>query len=163
MFQAFVIAFTSDFIPKTYYYFTNYTMVDYVDDSLSYFDASNLSIAYPSFPNVTVCRYRDYRKPPCRLKLDGIRRTHGDCDDSYSLQDRWWIILSLRLIFVLVFEVLRIMGLNVYYGYFSAVLHLILYIDEHLVRETFIHIKYFCSLSEKVSREVNFELLCIII
>ncbi|KAI1726715.1 calcium-activated chloride channel domain-containing protein [Ditylenchus destructor] len=97
--NAFVIAFTSDFIPKLYYYLVKHTMYGYIDDSLSYFDSSDIDVRNSNFHNVSVCRYRDLRLPPCHLGLE------GQCADDYSLQNKWWSILAFRLIFVLVFEI----------------------------------------------------------
>lgn len=101
-FKAFVIAFTSDFIPKLYYsMYKDNTMKGYVNDSLSYFDIRNDIDFLHKFSNLTIaCRYRDYRKPPCSLYPGDLK-----CDNDYGREDRWWMILSFRLIFVLVFEV----------------------------------------------------------
>lgn len=67
--NAFVIAFTSDFIPKLYYYLVKHTMYGYIDDSLSYFDSSDIDVRNSNFHNVSVCRYRDLRLPPCHLGI----------------------------------------------------------------------------------------------
>uniref|UniRef100_A0A183C1D0 Anoctamin n=1 Tax=Globodera pallida TaxID=36090 RepID=A0A183C1D0_GLOPA len=53
-----------------------------------------------------------YRRPPCSLINQPIsRQVWGQdfeiiCDDNYELQDKWWIILAFRLVFVLVFELI---------------------------------------------------------
>uniref|UniRef100_A0A7E4WDN2 Anoctamin n=1 Tax=Panagrellus redivivus TaxID=6233 RepID=A0A7E4WDN2_PANRE len=103
--NAFVIAFTSDFIPKLYYYFTRYTMHGYVDFSLSAFDARGLHPHNSAYPNTTVCYFRDFRKPPCSLTGFMHDEKPGvDCDDGYGYSTEYWIILAYRLIFVLIFE-----------------------------------------------------------
>ncbi|PAV75659.1 hypothetical protein WR25_15161 isoform C [Diploscapter pachys] len=68
--NALVIAFTSDFIPKTLYYYANGGMDGYVESSLSWFDARHLHIKNESgFAGITACRYRGYREPPCSLNF----------------------------------------------------------------------------------------------
>lgn len=100
--NAFIIAFTSDFIPKLVYLwvYDHDELYGYVNDSLSYFDASSFSIKWSEYAdkNITVCRFRDYRKKPCSL-FPSV-----DCDDDYGFTNQWWIVLAFRLAFVLVFE-----------------------------------------------------------
>uniref|UniRef100_A0AC34GSS8 Anoctamin n=1 Tax=Panagrolaimus sp. ES5 TaxID=591445 RepID=A0AC34GSS8_9BILA len=116
--NAFVIAFTSDFIPKLYYYSTRFTMEGYVEFSLSYFDARNLNVTKTDYPDVTVCRYRDFRKPPCTLLGNDTTPFNNDveCGNSYEYATEYWIIFAYRLIFVLIFEhvVLTIKSLFAY-------------------------------------------------
>uniref|UniRef100_A0AC34RTB4 Anoctamin n=1 Tax=Panagrolaimus sp. JU765 TaxID=591449 RepID=A0AC34RTB4_9BILA len=118
--NAFVIAFTSDFIPKTYYYFTHdYTMTGYVDYSLSYFDITQLNRNITEMPGYPYCRYRDFRQPPCTLKNGAATTwniTTGACDDEYGYSTDYWIIFCYRLCFVLIFEhvVLAIKSLFAY-------------------------------------------------
>lgn len=78
-------------------------MYGYIDDNLSYFDASGIDIRNSNYHNVSMCRYRDLRRPPCHL---GLQDSEGQCAEDYSLQSKWWIILTFRLTFVLVFEIL---------------------------------------------------------
>ncbi|CAD5213080.1 unnamed protein product [Bursaphelenchus okinawaensis] len=100
--NAFVIAFTSDFVPRMFHYLTNEGSLDtYLEQSLSYFNATETLIINSKYPNVTQCRYRDYRRPPCSL---GLRDEEGQCDDLYSHSHKWWMLLAFRLIFVLLFE-----------------------------------------------------------
>ncbi|KHJ94473.1 hypothetical protein OESDEN_05598 [Oesophagostomum dentatum] len=103
--NALVIAFTSDFVPKTIYYFTKYSMIGYVDSSLSYFDASEFSLRSSQFKHVTECRYRGWRRSPCSLMNQTIT-TYGkeDCDDHMGLSMEWWKVFAARLLFVVVFE-----------------------------------------------------------
>uniref|UniRef100_A0A673YWJ3 Anoctamin n=2 Tax=Salmo trutta TaxID=8032 RepID=A0A673YWJ3_SALTR len=69
--NAFVISFTSDFIPRTVYqymYSQTGSMHGFTEHSLSYFNVSNFEAdSSPSstlFTGVTICRYKDYRDPP---------------------------------------------------------------------------------------------------
>ncbi len=55
-----MIAFTSDFVPKMLYimYEGDGSFANYVNDSLSYYNASKLDIERDEmFSNVTVCRF----------------------------------------------------------------------------------------------------------
>uniref|UniRef100_A0A5S6QAG6 Anoctamin n=1 Tax=Trichuris muris TaxID=70415 RepID=A0A5S6QAG6_TRIMR len=126
--NACVIAFTSDFVPRMVYrhlFSTNSSLEGFVGGELSMFNPfsfcrdNNMSIAC----NLTSCRYEDYRKPPCTANpyatLDRwspefpmvlSNRTlwpstgFEDCDDSYSTNTKWWIVLAMRILFVLLFE-----------------------------------------------------------
>ncbi|KAE9549961.1 hypothetical protein FO519_006820 [Halicephalobus sp. NKZ332] len=101
--NAFVIAFTSDFIPKTYYFFHvgKGTMNGYINFSLSYFNSSEVEIEHGEYGNVEYCRYRDFRKPPCGL-INNM--TGRDCDDGYDYSKDYWMIMVYRLAFILIFE-----------------------------------------------------------
>ncbi|KAI3380611.1 hypothetical protein SNEBB_011199 [Seison nebaliae] len=87
--NATIIAWTSDFIPKSVYkYHTNKSnndLVHYVNHSLSVFNIQS------NFGNETECRYRGYRNPPGH-------------EDEYKFSSEYWYILVARLAFVLVFE-----------------------------------------------------------
>lgn len=101
--NAFVIAFTSDFVPRLFHFITHsWSMDTYLIESLSTFDASELHIRHSDFDNVTSCMYRDYRRPPCSL---GMNDEENQCDNLYSYSHKWWMLLAFRLIFVLLFEV----------------------------------------------------------
>ncbi|VDK42122.1 unnamed protein product [Anisakis simplex] len=96
--NAFVIAFTSDFIPRMVYLYTNPNLDGYVNSTLSIFESSSLHAPdWSQWHNVTTCWFRGYRKPPCTL------RPTADCDDKYGVTHMWWIVLSFRLGFVVVF------------------------------------------------------------
>ncbi|XP_029472982.1 anoctamin-7 [Rhinatrema bivittatum] len=79
--NAFLIAFTSDFLPRLYYKYThNFNLMGYVNFTLAY--APQTFVAQ----NNTLCRYRAYRKN----------------DGTFSLV--YWNLLAIRLGFVIVFE-----------------------------------------------------------
>ncbi|CAK9298490.1 unnamed protein product [Gordionus sp. m RMFG-2023] len=119
--NAMIIAFTSDFIPMMVYKYhfskydttaqnnilynesnyNKYTLVGYMNQSLSVFNLSFLkpplrsidgifsgSYSYANKENITVCRYRDYRiaVPP------------------FNLSYKYWVILVTRLAFIIIFE-----------------------------------------------------------
>ncbi|KHN88131.1 Anoctamin-5 [Toxocara canis] len=96
--NAFVIAFTSDFIPRMVYLYGHPSLEGYVNSTLSLFESSSLHTPeWSQWHNVTACWFRDFRKPPCTL------RPLADCDDKYGVTSLWWVILSFRLGFVIVF------------------------------------------------------------
>ncbi|XP_048342339.1 anoctamin-1 isoform X2 [Sphaerodactylus townsendi] len=98
--NAFVISFTSDFIPRLVYLYTyseNGTMHGFVNHTLSYFNVSDfqegtapndpLELGYP----VQMCRYKDYREPPWS-------------ENKYEIAKDFWAVLAARLAFVIVFQ-----------------------------------------------------------
>ncbi|KAK7067067.1 Anoctamin-1 [Halocaridina rubra] len=94
--NAFIIAFTSNFIPELVYrhVVSNHNNLNgFLDHSLSAFDIGDYDAHYrPRFQNLTtVCRYPDYRNPP-------------GTDDEYKYAPIFWHILAARLAFVVVFE-----------------------------------------------------------
>ncbi|XP_076879825.1 anoctamin-1a isoform X1 [Brachyhypopomus gauderio] len=98
--NAFVIAFTSDFIPRLVYqyvYSPDGTLHGFVNHSLSYFNISDFQQnTDPLNPlhmgsRVEICRYKDHRDPPWS-------------DTPYELSREFWNILSARLAFVVVFQ-----------------------------------------------------------
>ncbi|CAL4094158.1 unnamed protein product, partial [Meganyctiphanes norvegica] len=96
--NAFIIAFTSNFIPDLVY--RNVVSKDgslegFLDFSLSKFDVQDYppQYQYKSLDeNDTICRYPDYRMPP------------GPPDTEYDYAPIFWHILAARLAFVVVFE-----------------------------------------------------------
>ncbi|XP_068084479.1 anoctamin-1 isoform X2 [Anabrus simplex] len=97
--NAFIIAFSSNFIPRLVYMMTvskNHTDVGYLEHSLAYFNTSDFDVrAAPLNPsyNVSVCRYAEYRynhTMPPHLK--------------YKRPPIYWHILAARLAFVVVFQ-----------------------------------------------------------
>uniref|UniRef100_A0A3Q0QZY0 Anoctamin n=1 Tax=Amphilophus citrinellus TaxID=61819 RepID=A0A3Q0QZY0_AMPCI len=98
--NAFVIAFTSDFIPRLVYQYTyspDGSLHGFVNHSLSYFNVSDfnpgtdpLQPMYLGY-KVEICRYKDYRDPPWS-------------STKYELSKEFWAILAARLGFVIVFQ-----------------------------------------------------------
>ncbi|XP_075867523.1 anoctamin-4-like [Nelusetta ayraudi] len=108
--NAFVIAVTSDFIPRLVYAYKygpcagqgragEGCMVGYVNASLSVFRVSDFEErsqprttgAQLLGEDVNYCRYRDYREPP-------------DSHEPYSYTLQFWHVLAARLSFIIVFE-----------------------------------------------------------
>ncbi|XP_054602478.1 anoctamin-1 isoform X1 [Nothobranchius furzeri] len=98
--NAFVISFTSDFIPRMVYqymYSPDGSLHGFVNHTLSYFNVSHfehgketmdpLHLGYP----VEVCRYKDYREPPWS-------------PSPYEISKEFWAVLAVRLAFVIVFQ-----------------------------------------------------------
>lgn len=94
--NAFIIAFTSNFIPELVYRHVvsqNNTLAGFLNHSLAVFDIDDYPDQYrpPTSNTTTVCRYPDYRLPP------------GN-PDQYKYAPIFWHILAARLAFVVVFE-----------------------------------------------------------
>ncbi|XP_019713375.1 anoctamin-1a isoform X2 [Hippocampus comes] len=98
--NAFVIAFTSDFIPRLVYqymYSPDGTMHGFVNHSLSYFNVSDFEPGTDPYQpmilghKVKLCRYKDYRDPPWS-------------STPYDFSKEFWAILAVRLAFVVVFQ-----------------------------------------------------------
>ncbi|XP_063053970.1 anoctamin-3 [Engraulis encrasicolus] len=111
--NAFVIAITSDYIPRFVYSFKYGPCVDkgyhhhnrclegYVNSSLSVFDMGppkNNSLITSRF-----CRYRDYRAPPWS-------------SEPYEFTLQFWHVLAARLAFIIVFEHL-VFGIKSFIAY----------------------------------------------
>lgn len=96
LFQAFIIAFTSNFIPRLVYMALHNNSLDgFLNDSLSVFNTShfNSSKLPPRTDETPICRYPDYREP------SGSER-------EYQHTNMYWHVLAARLAFVVVFEVI---------------------------------------------------------
>uniref|UniRef100_A0A3B3BX81 Anoctamin n=1 Tax=Oryzias melastigma TaxID=30732 RepID=A0A3B3BX81_ORYME len=96
--NAFVISFTSDFIPRLVYqymYSPSGTMHGFIDHTLSYFNVSNFKPGSApqnsEHEDITFCRYKDYREPPWS-------------SDAYQLSKQYWSVLAARLAFVILFQ-----------------------------------------------------------
>ncbi|MGH0135907.1 UNVERIFIED_CONTAM: hypothetical protein FKN15_060350 [Acipenser sinensis] len=98
--NAFVISFTSDFIPRLVYqylYSETGTMDGFIDHTLSYFNVSHFKpgsapVASEFHKHIGVCRYRDYREPPWS-------------SNPYGFSKQYWSLLAARLAFVILFQV----------------------------------------------------------
>uniref|UniRef100_A0A672PH57 Anoctamin n=1 Tax=Sinocyclocheilus grahami TaxID=75366 RepID=A0A672PH57_SINGR len=97
--NAFVISFTSEFIPRMVYqylYSETGNMHGYTNHTLAYFNTSNFKPG--TAPHDTdfdrqlrICRYKDYRDPPWS-------------PESYQLSKQYWSVLAARLAFVIFFQ-----------------------------------------------------------
>uniref|UniRef100_A0A8C1XDY5 Anoctamin n=1 Tax=Cyprinus carpio TaxID=7962 RepID=A0A8C1XDY5_CYPCA len=97
--NAFVISFTSEFIPRMVYqylYSETGTMHGYTNHTLAYFNTRNFKPG--TAPHDTdfdrqlrICRYKDYRDPPWS-------------PESYQLSKQYWSVLAARLAFVIFFQ-----------------------------------------------------------
>ncbi|KRX16832.1 Anoctamin-3, partial [Trichinella nelsoni] len=123
--RASLIAFTGDFISKSVYiwhYSATRTLRGFVESELSYFDTKPMCLANNNDQNstacnITHCRYRDYRNPPCSLAekyfstltdkvvdkyYSSVNFTLSDaalptlCSDNYERNVRWWHIMAVR-------------------------------------------------------------------
>ncbi|KAK2866834.1 hypothetical protein Q8A67_024951 [Cirrhinus molitorella] len=98
--NAFVISFTSDFIPRLVYqymYSPDGSMHGFLNHTLSYFNVSHFQNGTaPLEPfhlgfHVDICRYKDYREPPWS-------------PTPYEISKEFWAVLAARLAFVIVFQ-----------------------------------------------------------
>ncbi|XP_018398327.1 PREDICTED: anoctamin-1-like [Cyphomyrmex costatus] len=96
--NAFIIAFTSNFIPRLVYRITvsnNYSLEGFLDHSLSKFNTNDLSEIQPNMTlnkvPIDICRYPDYREPP-------------NSPNKYQYNIMFWHVLAARLAFIVVFE-----------------------------------------------------------
>eukprot|EP00794_Sanderia_malayensis_P008843 gene8843-9791_t len=96
--NGFVLAFTSELIPKLVYayrYSPSGDLTGYVDFSLSHFNISDYSnSSLPENPTLTV----NYTKPFCRYP------GYHDPMQPYNYSERYWVILAARLAFVFAFQ-----------------------------------------------------------
>ncbi|XP_055626952.1 anoctamin-1 isoform X2 [Toxorhynchites rutilus septentrionalis] len=95
--NGFIIAFTSDFIPKIIYRIavsSDGSLNGYLNYTLSYFNTTDFqkgSEPFQSQYNVTICRYPDFREPPWSNR-------------PYERTPMYWLIMAARLAFVVIFE-----------------------------------------------------------
>ncbi|CAB0010579.1 unnamed protein product [Nesidiocoris tenuis] len=112
--NAFVIAYTSDYIPRMVYklvYSKTNDLVGYIDSSLSAFNTTDylddMGVDKDGIdimgPDPEICQYRGYRNGP-------------EEDDKYGLSPQYWHVFAARLAFVVVFEhiVFALTGLMAY-------------------------------------------------
>ncbi|NXJ77195.1 ANO5 protein, partial [Trogon melanurus] len=97
--NAFIVAFTSDMIPRLVYYYAYFENEDspmsgYINNSLSVFQISDFPARNEpkeNPENFVICRYRDYRYPP-------------DHERRYSHTMQFWHILAAKLAFIIIME-----------------------------------------------------------
>ncbi|XP_008399158.1 anoctamin-6 [Poecilia reticulata] len=102
--NAMIIAFTSDIIPRLVYYWSfsveegygNHSMSGFINSSLSYFNTGNFSEATVTDaverpPNITICRYRDFRFPPGHPR-------------EYQYNMHYWHVIAAKMAFIIVVE-----------------------------------------------------------
>ncbi|CAG0884101.1 unnamed protein product [Darwinula stevensoni] len=93
--NAFIIAFTSNFIPRIVYRMNvspDDSLKGFLNHSLAYFNVSDFPPEYaPQVSGHSVCRYPDYREPYWR-------------EDKYNPTSMFWHVLAARLAFVVVFQ-----------------------------------------------------------
>ncbi|CAG0881778.1 unnamed protein product, partial [Cyprideis torosa] len=94
--NAFVIAYTSEFIPRMVYRYSNNngSLEGYVSASLSIFNTTDFE-EDKGDDDEDFCRFRGYRHPPWIVNEDG---------DKYVRTEEYWHIFAARLAFVVVFE-----------------------------------------------------------
>lgn len=94
--QGFIIAFTSEFIPRLVYRTAiseDGSLNGYMNHTLAYFNTADFPAGKgPRIGNETICRYPDYREPPW-------------ADNPYERSTFYWYVLAARLAFVVIFEV----------------------------------------------------------
>ncbi|XP_064921564.1 anoctamin-5 isoform X5 [Columba livia] len=97
--NAFIVAFTSDMIPRLVYYYAyseneDSPMSGYINNSLSAFQISDFPDRNKPKVNredFVICRYRDYRYPP-------------DHERKYLHTMQFWHILAAKLAFIIIME-----------------------------------------------------------
>ncbi|XP_072402314.1 anoctamin-5-like isoform X2 [Diabrotica undecimpunctata] len=91
--NGFIIAFTSDFIPRLVYLGTHDSLENYLNSTLAYFNTSdfNKNSRPKNWESESVCRYLDYREAP-------------GTPNEYNRTTLFYQILAARLFFVLIFE-----------------------------------------------------------
>ncbi|XP_062847734.1 anoctamin-5 isoform X2 [Trichomycterus rosablanca] len=104
--NAFIVAFTSDMIPRLVYFYSYYpgtelTMQGYISNSLSIFNISQFKDNNKPDPDenpawfnssmITTCRYRDYRYPPGH-------------EYQYLHTMQFWHILAAKMAFIIIME-----------------------------------------------------------
>ena len=104
-FQAFIIAFSSNMIPRLVYMSAvspDKTDAGFLNNSLAYFNTvdfgNGTAPLVTTFMNITMCRYSEYRNPP-----------NPDKTIEYKRSTLYWHILAARLAFIVVFQ--NIVGL----------------------------------------------------
>ncbi|KAJ8949714.1 hypothetical protein NQ318_013583 [Aromia moschata] len=85
--NAFVLAFTSDFVGREVYKISHSTLRGYVNSSLSRFSTKGYDANVQMNPHLDLCYYKSYRYPP-------------DHPEKYALSDDYWQNLTWRLLYL---------------------------------------------------------------
>ncbi|ESO11495.1 hypothetical protein HELRODRAFT_71534, partial [Helobdella robusta] len=112
--NALIIAFTSSFIQRqlyTHVYSTSGSLDGFVNNSLSFFNVSDMPenvaplevLIKPRYNGTVFCRYQDYREPPWSSR-------------KYKYSAQHWNMVAAQFIFVLIFEnlIVLLVGLIAY-------------------------------------------------
>ncbi|KAL0277448.1 UNVERIFIED_CONTAM: hypothetical protein PYX00_004720 [Menopon gallinae] len=95
--NALIIAFSTNFIPRLVYMMIvseDHSDTGFLNYTLAYFDTKDFEVrtgSHSRSPNVTMCRYSEYREPPW-------------ADRPYKKTLIFWHILAARLAFIVVFQ-----------------------------------------------------------
>lgn len=98
--NAFIIAFSSNFIPVLVYKLRvnpDHDEVGFLNHSLAYFNVEDFQYGRPletMYSNVTQCRYTEYRNPPWQIPDE----------EKYKRPTLYWHIVAARLAFVVVYQ-----------------------------------------------------------
>lgn len=101
----FIIAFTSDFVPRLvykYYESADGTLAGYLNSTMSVFDVidfeANTAPERTQYPGTKQCYYADLRNAPSMNIIE------GDGSIAYERNQRYYMVLAGRLMFVLIYE-----------------------------------------------------------
>ncbi|XP_054270658.1 anoctamin-1 isoform X2 [Macrosteles quadrilineatus] len=91
--NGFIIAFTSDFVPRLLYKMSSpdHSLTGYMNHSLAYVDVRDLDMQGKPNSSLQYCRFSDYREPPWS-------------PHKYEKTTMYWHVLAARLAFVVLFE-----------------------------------------------------------
>lgn len=98
--NAFIIAFSSNFIPSLVYKLRispTHSEEGFLNHSLAYFDTNDFQFGQgplETMYNVTQCRYSEYRNPPWHIPVE----------EKYKRPTIYWHIVAARLAFVVVYQ-----------------------------------------------------------
>lgn len=119
--QGFIIAFTSEFIPRLVYRSVisqDGSLNGYMNHTLAYFNTTDFPAdKEPRFgnANITMCRYPDYREPPWS-------------SNPYERSAFYWYVLAARLAFVVIFEVRLEKHFSIFTFYILLILDVFLFL-----------------------------------
>lgn len=100
MSNAFIIAFSSNFIPQLVYsFYVKKGLIEpsYLNFTLARFDVNDfepdaaINSSFSKFPDVQICHYTEFRNPP-------------EVEHKYKKNEVYWHVLAARLAFIVVFQ-----------------------------------------------------------